>query len=681
MRFWHVLLVVTLSLLASGGWTQGLQWNQPLDKDRATMTRASNGDIYVAGLAITPEIVPIVSCYSAAGVLKFRFVSGNIYFASSAKIHSARLFGSNLYFVVVFGDQFSRVFKFDIDAQTLTSSLPQSAGSMLILSDFSLTLGNYCLVGRRVSDDANIIQVRSQTDNSLQREVVSSYSLSEVFTRQTYHYVIGTYNNSGQYRVVVYQVSASSGTSRTAIAPNISSNFLTTPLKGVLTSAGTLFLMSNYYNGVSTFNLFVIPFNTSTLTFANSWEESAAATESYLNTCTALGSDSVFLALHDRHLGISNTGSLVFELPHNYNPGVATLGTAVTDAEGNAACLLTWSSGSWLYRINPAGQLLNRTPIATVPGALGEAVIDSAGVVRFLYQLNSVASDWYLAAATQASLHLPGPYTIGGNNLVGTINLGGPAPTGGATFELFSNNSAATVPTTMTIPEGQTSANFTITTTPVAANAKPTINARYNGLVLQSNFDLAAPLIQNVTATPQSQYGGVNIAGNVQLTGPAPTGGKTVSLTSSNPARATIPASVSVPAGATSVGFTITTFPTLVNASSVITATTGTVSKTRFIAIVAPVLQTATLASTSIQGGASTTITVTLGSPAPTGYTVTLLSGAPSLVQLPSSYSVPAGATTVNVPVLSSPVTSTIPITLVAYRGPYIKVMTLTLTP
>jgi hypothetical protein len=30
---------------------------------------------------------------------------------------------------------------------------------------------------------------------------------------------------------------------------------------------------------------------------------------------------------------------------------------------------------------------------------------------------------------------------------------------------------------------------------------------------------------------------------------------------------------------------------------------------------------------------------------------------------------------------LTSPVTSTIAVTLVAYRGPYIKVMTLTLTP
>jgi hypothetical protein len=325
--------------------------------------------------------------------------------------------------------------------------------------------------------------------------------------------------------------------------------------------------------------------------------------------------------------------------------------------------------------------MLNSTTFGLTPNRLGDAKIDSAGVVRFLYEGSFWVSDWWLGTITQASLNLPGSYTVGGAQRVGTISIGGPAPVGGATFELFSNNTAAVVPTSVTIPAGQSSVNFTITTTAVAANAKPTINARYNGIVLQSNFDLAAPLIQNVTATPQSQYGGVNIAGTVQLTGPAPSGGKVVTLTSSNTARATVPANVTVPAGATSANFTITTIPTLVNASSVVTATTGAVSKTRFIAIVAPVLQSATLTNTSIKGGQSTTMVVSLGTAAPTGYTVTLLSGAPSLVQLPSSYAVPAGTTTVNVPVLTSPVTSTIAVTLVAYRGPYIKVMTLTLTP
>lgn len=681
MRLWRFFLLVVIGLVPHLGQTQGLLWSQRLDIDETTMTRASNGDIYTAGILYQPSVIPVVSCYSASGVLKSRTIGGS-WAVPSAKVVSARMFGSTLYFVVSFGTSFSRIFKFNTDTQNLTSTLLQSAGSEQIVSGLSVTLGNYCVVGRRLSDNAGVIQVRSQSDDSILREVTTTHSLSTTFTTSGFHFAIGTYSSSGQYRVVVHRVSSTANTSRSALAPAVSSNFLTTPLKGVMTSNGVLYLVSNYYNGVTTFNLFVIPFLTATLAFANSWEESASQTESYVRAYSALGSSGLFLAMHNRYIGIGNDGSLVFESSYpNFASTFVTTGAAVTDDFGNAVCLLGTTGESWLYRFSPSGLLLNSTTMGVTPATIGEARIDSAGVVRFLYEGSYQLSDWRLGAVSQASLNLPGSYTVGGAQRVGTISIGGPAPAGGATFDLFSNNVAAVVPPTVTIPTGQTSVNFTITTSAVAANTKPTINARYDGIVLQSNFDLAAPLIQQVMATPQSQYGGVNITGSVTLTGPAPAGGKTVTLTSSNTSRVTVPASVVVPAGAASANFSISTSPTLVNASSVITATTGAVSRTVFVAVVAPVFQSATLASNSIKGGTSTTMTLTIGTPAPSGYTITLVSGASSFVQLPSSFAVPAGNTTVNVPVLTSPVTSTVAISLVAYRGPYIKTMTLTLTP
>ncbi|MCC7433706.1 MAG: hypothetical protein IT363_03415 [Methanoregulaceae archaeon] len=311
-----------------------------------------------------------------------------------------------------------------------------------------------------------------------------------------------------------------------------------------------------------------------------------------------------------------------------------------------------------------------------------DTVVDSTGSVRTLFGLGDV--QYYESNVAQfnlAAVSIQGPYTIGGQVAQGTVTLAQAAPSGGATFLLYSNNAAATVPVSMTIPAGQVSANFNITTTPVAANAKPTINARYDGLNLQTNFDLAAPLIQSVSATPQVQYGGLTSTGSVTLTGQAPTGGKVVTLSSSNTARVTVPASVTVLAGQTSRTFTITNIPTLVNASSVISATTGAVTKTVFVAVNAPFLTTASLAQSTLQGGLSTTMTLNLNAPAPASFTIALISGASTLVTLPSSFAVPQNTTTANVPVLTSAVTSSIPVTLVAHRGPHVKVMTLTLTP
>jgi len=666
------LLTFVLSTIGS---PQGQLWNQQLDHNRVSIVRDSAGNIYAAGVINAANIVPAVSCYNAAGQLLFRYVSSTSFGASYGKVSEAHLSGTELLFTVTFDSTSSRLFRFDTTTQSLSFVSLQSSGSGISVASLAVSTSTYCVVGTRASDSNCVIQVRSLADDTLLREVVSTHDLSKVFRSGSVYYAIGK-SSTPSSRVVVHRINETSNSFFSAGFPIVGLNY---PLTGVL-AGRTLFLISNYFS-LSSFDLFVVPFSTLTLTFGNAWEENDVATESYLSTSTAIGGTRVFLGLRNRAISIDATGALVFDVPY---PSFAGLnGSSATDDVGNAVCVLQGSGENRLFRFSPTGSILNWHVVGLPACDLAEMRLDSAGVARFTYAPRDVpySDRWFLGAVAQAGLNLPGPYTVGGNNLVGTISLGGPAPTGGATFDLFSNNTSAVVPTTVTIPAGQTSANFTITTAPVSSNAKPTINARYNGVVLQNNFDLAAPLVQSVTATPQSQYGGVNITGTVNITGNAPSGGKTVNLTSSNTSRVTVPTSVNVPAGSSSVNFTMTTFPTLVNASSVVTATTGAVSKTVFVAVIAPVFQNATLATNSIKGGLSTTMTLTIGTPAPSGYTITLVSGATGFVQLPSSFAIPAGQTTVNVPVSTSPVTSNTPVTLFAYRGPYIKTMTLTVTP
>jgi hypothetical protein len=88
-----------------------------------------------------------------------------------------------------------------------------------------------------------------------------------------------------------------------------------------------------------------------------------------------------------------------------------------------------------------------------------------------------------------------------------------------------------------------------------------------------------------VTLTPTSSVGGTTLQGKVTLTGGAPSGGALVNLSSANPSVASVPASVTVAAGASSVTFAITTSAVSVNTSVIITATYGGVSRTTTLTV------------------------------------------------------------------------------------------------
>ena len=76
-----------------------------------------------------------------------------------------------------------------------------------------------------------------------------------------------------------------------------------------------------------------------------------------------------------------------------------------------------------------------------------------------------------------------------------------------------------------------------------------------------------------LTLSPTSVIGGVQSSkGTVTLTAPAPTGGAQVLLSSSDPAAASVPSSVTVSSGATSATFTVNTSIVLISTSASITA-------------------------------------------------------------------------------------------------------------
>jgi hypothetical protein len=81
----------------------------------------------------------------------------------------------------------------------------------------------------------------------------------------------------------------------------------------------------------------------------------------------------------------------------------------------------------------------------------------------------------------------------GGSNTTGTITIDQNAPAGGISVNLSSSNTDwATVPATVTIPEGKASATFTISTQTVSGNSVATITASLNQVNVQANVTVQA---------------------------------------------------------------------------------------------------------------------------------------------------------------------------------------------
>jgi hypothetical protein len=167
-------------------------------------------------------------------------------------------------------------------------------------------------------------------------------------------------------------------------------------------------------------------------------------------------------------------------------------------------------------------------------------------------------------------------------------------------------------------------------------------------------------------------------AGKVILSAPAPAGGAVVALASSNPA-AQVPASVTVPAGATSLAFTVT--PSVVSArqTATITASFRGVNLSKPLTLMPIAVATLTLTPNPVTGPNTVTGTVTLTCPAPQAGLTVALSTSNSAVARPvvSSIMITAGAKTGTFSVSTADVASSKIASITAAAGGVSKVVSL----
>jgi alpha-tubulin suppressor-like RCC1 family protein len=333
----------------------------------------------------------------------------------------------------------------------------------------------------------------------------------------------------------------------------------------------------------------------------------------------------------------------------------------------------------------PAGQL--SSPLFTITTSAVSASTSVA--ITATYGGASKTANLTIAPVVLSSLTLsPATAVGGGSTTLNTVTLTGPAGPSGAVVTLTSSDpSAATPPATVSVAAGQTSsAVFTISTANVATSTAVTITASYAGVSKSSNLTVNPLALSSLVLSPAAVTGGLSTAANTAtLAGPARDGGATVTLTSSNPMIAVVPASVSVSAGASqSPAFGIATTPVITSTQVTISASYGGVTKAAILTVNPPVISSVGLFARSIVGGDSKTGNkVSLTGPAAAGGAIVILTSSnPAIAAVPASVTVAAGATqSPTFTITTNWVKASTPVTISASYGGVTKIATLTVNP
>lgn len=332
--------------------------------------------------------------------------------------------------------------------------------------------------------------------------------------------------------------------------------------------------------------------------------------------------------------------------------------------EGPTRALLAFDMGS----LQQVGSL-------AVPGVSGKA----SSLVRFGTDGLAFRTDdnqlflirTALVPAPVLTLSFSHPSVGGGNPATGIVTLRRAAPEGGALVRLVSSDpAAASVPASIRVPAGATSATFALTTMSVREDTSALITASADGGKASARLLVLAPVLDSFTLRPETVPPGGSVTAAIGLSAPAPVGGVTIQLSQGSFAGLSLPASVTVPAGVSTM--TIAASAAKLDSSPPIEVTAtdprGTTLRAR-VRIVPPALRSLTVEPAAVTAGATATGTVTLAGPAPAGGARVGISVLAGNLSVPSEVLVPEGAVSATFPIRVSPDVLEVNARIVGYYG------------
>jgi hypothetical protein len=270
-----------------------------------------------------------------------------------------------------------------------------------------------------------------------------------------------------------------------------------------------------------------------------------------------------------------------------------------------------------------------------------------------------------------------------------TVALNSAAPSGGQAVALASNNGAVSIPASVLVPAGATSAAFDAIVSVVSSTQAATLTASSGGISKKLSLQLGASVSTFTVSASSLAFGSVTINGSAT---------QSLALSSTGTAAVTVSAASIAGTGfsISGVGFPLTLNPGQTanltvqftptfagTATGQITLTSNSSSGTSSVVSLSgtgvPALAGLICANGSMSAAGTDTCTVSLNAAAGTGgFAVSLASGN-SAVTVPASATVPAGSTTASFAATVSSVTTTQTATLTASAGSITKAFTIQL--
>lgn len=283
----------------------------------------------------------------------------------------------------------------------------------------------------------------------------------------------------------------------------------------------------------------------------------------------------------DRYVGKLRTdGTLAWENEFwggwYTNEGESTVGSPLIDLNGNVYLGLgagkrsTRGWGKVVRAYSATGQkkwdfALGEGTYTNSPALATDGTLYIGSMDGFLYALGNTS-------VSLVSFNVSPSSVPGGATATGTVTLSGP-PTGAVTVMLLASNPVALVPSSVTVPAGQTSAQFPIPTQIYGSPILVSLTASLGTVTKNATLNvLGGVALFEFTVSPAVVFGGSASIGTVRLNDAAPVGGAVLALSSSNPAVASVPATVTVPGGSATASFPITTFSVEDDVNTTITA-------------------------------------------------------------------------------------------------------------
>jgi hypothetical protein len=287
---------------------------------------------------------------------------------------------------------------------------------------------------------------------------------------------------------------------------------------------------------------------------------------------------------------------------------------------------------------------------ATTSVAIPKVIGVTFGSVTITATAFGLVGDSETVQVTATLSYFPATISISGTATQKVaLTLSASAPAGGLTVNLSSDNSSvATVPPTVNFGTGASSVTVPVTgvsggSTTIHASALPNVPDTTASVTVTAPGAINLP--SNITVGPSQ-----SAPFPVTLGTPAPPGGVSVALVSSDITKVTVsPGSIAIAAGQTVPAVQAQVTGVNLGSANINATAPGYTSASQLVTVGATIVFAP--ATASITGTATQNLMLDLSAPAPAGLTFSLVSSNTGVATVPTSVAFATGATSVTVPV------------------------------